>query len=223
MPTELIEVFGHLTFLLIALSFLVRQMLTLRLLSILASLASIAYNFYVAEQPLWLVINWNLVFVGLNLFQIGRHLLEQRAQAFTAEEQALYAQRFGTLSPAEFRRLLRLARHESAAAGTCLVRAGEPIEQVLLIQQGEASVFSAGQEIARLEPGDFVAEGHLLGAATTSSSVTLRTPARFLSWDARKLASLLEREAQLQGAMQGLVACDLARKLTRQEGPLKAL
>lgn len=76
----LIDSFGHLTFLLIALSFLVREMLMLRLLAILSSLASIVYNFSVAQDPLWLVIHWNLVFVGINLFQLARALLTQQSR-----------------------------------------------------------------------------------------------------------------------------------------------
>lgn len=213
----LIQIFGHLTFTLIALSFLVRGMFWLRLLSILSSMASIGYNFYVAETPLWLVINWNLVFIAINLFQLGRMAWEQRAAGLSPEDRALYDSHFRNLTVTEFRKLLKLARHEAAEAGTCLARAGEPLAKVLLMQQGEASVLASGCELDRIVAGDFVGEGRLIGNELASASVQLSEPSLYLSWDAEELSALCEREPALGAALRFLAAQDLSRKLSRQD------
>ena len=47
---------GHLAFGLIAFSFLVKDILYLRFLSILARLFSVFYNFYIPVDPMWLPI-----------------------------------------------------------------------------------------------------------------------------------------------------------------------
>ncbi len=54
---------GHLAFGLIAFSFLVKDILYLRLVSVVASLFSVLYNFYIPAEPMWIAIGWNIVFI----------------------------------------------------------------------------------------------------------------------------------------------------------------
>lgn len=74
---------GHTAFAIIALSYLVGDILYLRVLSCVASCMgglvfvagltagfSMTYSYHVAPKPLWLVINWNLVFLIVNLLHI---------------------------------------------------------------------------------------------------------------------------------------------------------
>ena len=61
---------GHLAFGLIAFSFLVKDILYLRFVSILASLFSVFYNWVIPVEPMWIPIGWNFVFVLLNDFII---------------------------------------------------------------------------------------------------------------------------------------------------------
>lgn len=70
----MLDIAGHLAFALIAFSFLVRDILWLRALSIAASLAS----YLAPSNPLWIVIRWNVVFIGLNLVQIAILFRERR-------------------------------------------------------------------------------------------------------------------------------------------------
>ena len=105
----MLEFFGHLTFALIAVSYLVRDILLLRILSIVASLAGIFYDFFVAAEPLWLVINWNLVFVAVNVVQIIASLYDKRKIAFSEEQQELYETIFQQFSPIEFLKIMRIA------------------------------------------------------------------------------------------------------------------
>jgi hypothetical protein len=52
-------------------SYLVRNMLHLRILTMIAACCLVGY-FYNLEEPLMTVIAWNLFFVGMNAFQLGR-------------------------------------------------------------------------------------------------------------------------------------------------------
>jgi len=65
------ELFGHTTYILIASSSLVKDMLWLRGLLIIASFCSIVFNYTVPATPLWLVIYWNVVFVGIHVVRMG--------------------------------------------------------------------------------------------------------------------------------------------------------
>ena len=52
-------------------SYLVRDILHLRLLTIVAACCLVAY-FYNQAQPMMTVVGWNLFFVGLNAVQLAR-------------------------------------------------------------------------------------------------------------------------------------------------------
>ena len=69
---------GHLAFGLIAFSFLVKDILYLRLVSIVASLFSVFYNYAIPVEPMWIPIGWNFVFVALNLYHIAVLIYEKR-------------------------------------------------------------------------------------------------------------------------------------------------
>jgi hypothetical protein len=76
------------------LSYLVRDILYLRLLTVVAACCLVAY-FYTQAEPLMTVIYWNLFFVTLNVLQLTRILWERyritaNVQHQTAES-AVYA------------------------------------------------------------------------------------------------------------------------------------
>ena len=67
---EYTNLIGHLAFGLIAFSFLVKDILWLRLVSILASAFGMAYNYFIPADPMWIAIGWNGVFIAVNLYHI---------------------------------------------------------------------------------------------------------------------------------------------------------
>ncbi|MFN0124986.1 MAG: hypothetical protein ACKV2V_31160, partial [Blastocatellia bacterium] len=107
---RLYEIAGHAAFALIMFSYLVSDLFWLRCLSIVASLAGIAYNYFVPATPLWLVIYWNIAFVGINVIQLELMRREKRGVRFSPEEQERYDTVFRGFSPVEFSRLVRCAR-----------------------------------------------------------------------------------------------------------------
>src|SRR6516164_5723253 len=75
-------------------SYSVRDILWLRILTIVAGVLLIPY-YYLQSKPLWIAISWNLVFVGINLFWVARLLLERRSVQLTEDEQRLIPIRWG--------------------------------------------------------------------------------------------------------------------------------
>ena len=58
-------------------SYLVQDMLRLRLLTLVAAICLMTY-FYVRPEPMLTVVCWNLVFVGLNGVQVVRLVAKER-------------------------------------------------------------------------------------------------------------------------------------------------
>ena len=61
-------------------SYLVRDILHLRILTIIAACCLVAY-FWNQPEPLMTVVGWNLFFVGLNAFQLSRIFIDRFSNA----------------------------------------------------------------------------------------------------------------------------------------------
>ena len=68
MTLTFLDMTGHLSFALTALSFYVRDILFLRGLAIVSGLVGIVYNYSLPTGSLWLVIFWLAVFIAINSF-----------------------------------------------------------------------------------------------------------------------------------------------------------
>jgi hypothetical protein len=73
------EYFINIANVLYLLSYFVRDMLLLRILTVTAACCLMPY-FYFREDPIMPVIYWNSFFIGLNIYWIFRLSLECRAQ-----------------------------------------------------------------------------------------------------------------------------------------------
>ena len=78
------EYFINIANVLFLMSYFVRDMLLLRILSVTATSCLLPY-FYFREDPIMTVIYWNSFFITLNLFWVVRLSLERRAQCKVGE------------------------------------------------------------------------------------------------------------------------------------------
>ena len=95
-------------------SYLVRDILWLRIMTVIAASCLIPY-FYFRPDPLIIAICWNLLFTSLNIFWIGRLLVERRPVQLSGNDLHLYQLVFRCLTPREMQQLLKLGRLEKAA------------------------------------------------------------------------------------------------------------
>jgi hypothetical protein len=215
---RMLDLAGHLAFALILISFLLRDIVWLRAISISASLAAIAYNYFAPAKPLWLVIGWNIVFIAVNVVQILLLYRERRGVEFSDEEKEIYETNFKRLSPVEFMRLLRVASWRDAPAGTTLVAGGDDDREVMLIYSGRAAVEKNGTKLTELRSGDFVGEMSFVTGRPAAAQVTTLEPTRYLGWERSALRALLDRNPSMRVALQAELSDDMARKLARRTG-----
>ena len=69
-------------------SYLVRDILHLRCLTIIAACMLVTY-FYNQPEPMMTVVGWNLFFVALNVFQLARIFWERSAKRETDGENVI--------------------------------------------------------------------------------------------------------------------------------------
>lgn len=205
----------HVANVLFLLSYLVRDILWLRLLTIVAIVTLLPYY---AGNGLYAPILWNGVFIAINAYQIYRLLLERRPVRLTLEQQRLYRLGFDRLSPRDFLRLLGCASWESNEDEVVLVEQGRTLERLTMLAEGTARVEIDGRAVSALGPGQFVGEMSYISGEPACARVTAERGGRFVHWPRAPLEGLLRDRSDLRAALQNIIGTDLASKLRRGTG-----
>jgi Popeye protein conserved region len=193
-------------------SYLMRDVLWLRVLTVVAGSCLIVY-FYSLPVPLLIPVVWNVIFGVINVAQIGLLLLERRPVHLAPDEELLYRQVFRALAPREMKRLLEKAHWDSAGPGERIVERGVELDRLLVLFAGHAAVEVDGRRLAELRDGQFVGEMSFVSGEKASADVVAVAPTRFVWWLRADLASLLAADVELRAAFDLILGADLAAKL----------
>lgn len=208
---------------LLLIGYSIRDELRLRVLIVLSTLFYIAYYLLLPSGPMWDPIVTSVLFVAINCWVLGQIALERTTLRLTEDEKALF-DAFETLTPGQFRRLLKLAKWHRASDpdGTVLVREAEPSGALFYIFDGEISVEKQGRPF-RLPAHNFVGEvAYVLDRKTTTTAVAPEG-VRYVEWDADALRRLSSQRPLLGNALNALLTRDLAKKLTASYRPDDAM
>ncbi len=200
---------GHLAFGLIAFSFLVKDILWLRVVSILASLFSVLYNFYIPAEPMWLAINWNIVFVLVNLYHISVIIYEKRPIKMAPKDKELYETLFKDLSPVEYLKISKVAEWKIFKSGETIIRQTHLVPDLTLIYNGTVDVAVDGKKVAELKDGQFVGEMSFLTEKSATATCIVKHDAECLVWKQQEFKDLLKRNPSLYYTIQSLLSNQL--------------
>ena len=200
---------GHLAFGLIAFSFLVKDILWLRVVSILASLFSVLYNFYIPAEPMWLAINWNIVFVLVNLYHIAVIIYEKRPIKMAPKDKELYETLFRDLSPVEYLKISKVAEWKVFKSGETIIRQEHLVPDLILIYNGTVDVAVDGKKVAELKDGQFVGEMSFLTEKSATATCIVKHDAECLVWKQQEFKDLLKRNPSLYYTIQSLLSNQL--------------
>ena len=210
---DLATLAGHLAFGLIAFSFLVKDILWLRLLSILASLFSVLYNFYIPAEPMWLAINWNIVFVLVNIYHIAVIIYEKRPVHMDDKNNELYETLFKDLTPVEYLKISKAAIWKTFKSGEVLTRQEHLVPDLVLIYNGTVDVLVGGKNVAILKDGQFVGEMSFLTEKSATATCIVKHDAKCLVWKQREFKELLKRNPSLYFTLQTLLSAQVSSNL----------
>ena len=213
MSLTLLDMVGHTSFLLTALSFYVRDMMVLRVLAIIAGIVGVAYNYWLPAGPLWLVIFWLSVFVAINTIRIVGIVMERRSVAFNDEEAELHETLFQNFSPVEFMKLMRIGEWKQAETGEVLASQGNVVGGLKLLFNGEVVIERDGAEVGRARDGAMIGEISFLRGGKANATVSATKPCRYIFWSGDELRKLLNRNPSMDVAMKHVFSIDLMRKL----------
>jgi len=207
---------GHLASILTMAAYLLKDILWLRLLTILSCFAGIAFNYVVPATPLWTVIYWNILFAAINIVQVAIIVKQRSGVEFTEEEQELHETLFKNFAPFEFMKLMRVGKWLEAKQGEILATEKKPLDSVMLIYNGLVGVESSGREVAKLKDGNFIGELSFITGGAATATVKALQPTRYVAWPKEAISRLLHRNPSMRFAMQAMLSTDLSKKLMRR-------
>lgn len=193
-------------------SYVMRDILWLRIFTVIAALCLILY-FNFLPEPLLTPVYWNILFVTLNVFWISRLLLERRPINLTADEKQLCDLVFRLISPREMISLLKIGTWETAEANECLIAGGSDLDKLLLVQSGQACMIVDGVKTQFINPGQFMGSISFITDESAPADFVALEATRYLRWDKLSLKRYLMKNPDLHAAIQATLSMDLTEKL----------
>jgi len=204
---------GHLAFGLIALSFLVKDIFWLRLMSITASCFSIFYNYFIPAEPMAIAIFWNGIFIAVNLYHIGIILYEKRQVKMDDKNEELYSTLFKDMTPVEYLKISRAAQWETLKPNMRIITQGMPVPDLYLIYNGTVDVLVDNKKITDLRDGEFVGEMSFLTEKVATATCKVKHETQCLVWKQRDFKELLKRNPSLYFTIQSVLSAQVSDKL----------
>ena len=207
---------GHLAFGLIAFSFLVKDILWLRVVSILASLFSGFYNYTRPADPMWLAINWNIVFILVNLYHVAVIVYEKRPIKMSPKDKELYETLFSEMTPVEFLKITKIAEWRPFVSGEKVIRHGTPVTDLILIYNGTVDVVVDNKWVAELKDGQFVGEMSFLTGKPATATCIVKHDCECLVWKQPEFKELLKRNPSLYFTIQSVLSAQVSNNLVKE-------
>ena len=193
-------------------SYMLHDILWLRVLTVMAALLLIPY-YYLQPSPLWVPIEWNALFIAINVFWILRLALERRPVHLTSEERRLRELSFPSLTPREALKLFTTGIWETLEPGMSLVEHDRARSRFSVILTGTADVLLHGVKVDELSEGQFVGEIDTQADEAIDIDVLLTTRARVMCWDRVQLRDFLKKRPDVSLALERSVGLQLRERL----------
>jgi len=204
---------GHLSYILLVASMMMRSMKWLRIIAISAGVVSAFYGYFFLLD--FVTVFWEVVFVSVNLVQLLLLELANRRARFSEDEQRFIAAAVPTVEKAHARKLLGLGQHLEFEAGTKLTTEGVPVDKLHFIVEGAVRIDKGGAMVGVCGHDDFIGEiGFMLETSATATALVTHS-VRTISFDHVPLRIMLEKDKDLKQAIESSFNRNLVGKLVK--------
>lgn len=202
---------GHLSFFLLVMSMLMREMSYLRILVIASSLVAITYDFVWLRDPVG--VFWESLLVTVNIVQLALLWRADLRARFTPEEDTFRIAHLPALGPGDARKLLDCGMWADSSPGETLTAEGQRPSHLTFLASGTVVIDTAGRHIADVAPGGFIGEMSLVANGTASADAHVSTPARLWQIATDRFEKLRVDAPHLSAALEAAIARDMAAKI----------
>ena len=194
------------------LSYLVRDILWLRILTVFAGALLLPY-YYAQPKPLWMAIGWGGVFIAINAFWIVRLAVERRPVQLVGDARRLHELAFAALKPRQMLQVIEAGSWEDIEDGACLIKHDIELEKLSVVLLGHADVYVDDKRVGKLGEGQFVGQIALFTEGKSQVSALAAGSMRILTWDVARLRTLVRGDKDLSIQFETIIGRDLAKLL----------
>ena len=212
------NLYGHISYVLLIASMLMRTMHWLRLLAVSAGVFSATYYFTLGDS---VSMFWESVFTLVNLAQLLILMIENRRGRFSADEQRFIDDVLKGVERAQVRRLMKIGAWTQVSDGRRLTNEKMKPDDLIYILEGEAVVMRMGKQVGFVGPTDFVGEMSYLTGKDATATVVTTTPMRYLAFEQKALRRYLSRNTEIRHAMEASFNRNLVGKLAKTSSQLQ--
>ena len=214
---------GHAAFALTGVSFLVADVLMLRVFAVISSFLSILFNtWHPVGQTLWLPIRWSIFYACVNIGYIAM-LVSERFVWLGERESATYRSFFAdTMSVKDFAKLIRAGEFRRASARDEVMTRGEPTTQLLLVIDGAGAEIDVGAGVTIVRERGLLGEISFLHGGSAGATAYVQPGCSFVAWEREALEELLSREPSVRRVLELTIGRELSRKLAANNEDLVA-
>jgi hypothetical protein len=203
---------GHVSYLLIAISYWLTEIFWLRVVAVVGLSLEILY-FWHSGGDLRTGMGWDLIFIAINLYQLYRLAKDRLSLRLPEADRDLLRSVFTGLDDPQIARLLIAGEFCDFAGGTTLAAENEALDRIFFICSGRARVMIGGREVSRLEKGSFVGEVAFLTDKPATATVIAEDDMRALAFDGNDLRQFFHKETEVAGLIYQLLGRELANKI----------
>tara|TARA_B100000575_G_scaffold241161_1_gene204120 strand:+ start:98 stop:604 length:507 start_codon:yes stop_codon:yes gene_type:complete len=162
---------------------------------------------------MWLAINWNIIFVLVNIYHIAVIIYEKRPVKMSTKEKELYETMFRGLSPVEFLKITKIAQWKKFKSPLPIIQQGKPVNDLILIYNGMVDILVNDNKVAELKDGQFVGEMSFLTEKPATATCKVAHNTECLVWPQKDFKDLLKRNPSLYFTIQSLLSEQVSNNL----------
>lgn len=190
-----------------------RDQIKLRAVLLISIMFAIAAHSVMSKETGWTEVFWHGVEFVINFVVLAQLILDRTHIGLTPEQEELF-KAFHSLTPGEFRALLKLASWETTTAPEVLTTEGQIPEDLFYVLHGVIEIEKGGR-LFQIDPRSFIGEVAFLHNCPATATVRVGQGARFVRWKVKSLEKGLDAKNELRVAMMRLIGLDMATKVAR--------
>ncbi|MDC0034853.1 cyclic nucleotide-binding domain-containing protein [Chloroflexi bacterium] len=206
---------ANLGFAIALIALLFRDILWLRVISVLGTL--LIFPMYIFSDEIgWTSISWNFAGVVINSVQIVILILLRRPLLLKGVERQIHISLFYAITTRTFDKIFKLAKLQEYAINTELIHIGDPILNLYLVINGNVEVILHDGTTRIVSSNTFLGEQAFITGETASATVRiLSDKATLLKWDNQTLQDFLDKDVALSNTFDLILTSDIIEKLRR--------
>lgn len=210
--TDPANLVGHIAYVFLIISMMMRTMHWLRFFAIAAGTISAIYYATLGDS---VSVFWESLFALVNVVQLTLLAIENRRGKFTEEEKLFFDLVLRSVERAHARKLISKGTWIDVEENEVVVEEGIWPRELKFIIQGHGKVEIDNKQIAWVGPGDFLGEMSYLSGKPASATVIAATRLRILQFDRKTLEKQLEKIPELRHALESGFNRNLVEKLIK--------